>query len=42
MTNLIPPKFKIGQNFWLKIHVQKAISLLILDGFQQMRTQNLS
>ena len=31
-TNLIPPKFEIGQNFQFEIHVQNAISLSILNG----------
>ena len=33
---------KLAKNLWLEIYVEKAISLSILDGFQQMRTQNLS
>ena len=32
LTNLIPQKFKVGQNFWSEIYVQKAISLSVLDG----------
>ena len=40
-SNLILPKLEVGQNFWCEIHVQKAISLSILDEFRQMRAQNL-
>ena len=35
-------KFKVGQSFLHEINVQKAISLSVLDRFQQMRAQNLS
>ena len=43
LTNLIPPKnSEVGQNFQFEIHIQKAITLSILDGLQQMRTQNLN
>ena len=42
LANLIPPKFENGQNFCVEIHVQVAISLTTLDGFQQMISQNLS
>ena len=38
-VNMEMQKFKVGQNFWLEIHVQKAISLSILDEFQQTRAQ---
>ena len=41
LKNFIPQKFEIGQNFLLKIHVQKAVSLSILDGFQQMRAHQV-
>ena len=33
---------KLAKNFQLKIYVQKAISLSILDEFQQVRADNLS
>ena len=41
LTDLIPQKFKVDQNFYREIHVQKALSLSILNGFQQMRAENL-
>ena len=42
LTNLTTQKFDVGQNFYFEIHVQIAISLSIVDGFQQKRAQNLS
>ena len=43
LTNLIPPKIsKLVKISSLKFMFGKAISLLILHGFQQMRAQNLS
>ena len=41
LTNLIPQKFKVGQKFYLETRVQKAISVLIFNEFQQMRAHNL-
>ena len=42
LTSLIPAKIQSWPKFLAEIHVKKAISLSILDGFQQMRVQNLS
>ena len=42
LTNLIPQKLTIDQNFKLEIRIQKAIHLSILYGLQQMTAQNLS
>ena len=33
VANLIPQKSKDAQNFLAEIHLQKAVSLSILDGF---------
>ena len=31
LTDLIPSKIQVGQNFWLEIHVQIAVFLSTLD-----------
>ena len=42
LTDLIPQKVEVAQNFWSEFHVPKGISFSILNRFQQMMAQNLS
>ena len=42
LTKLIPTEIEVAQKFELEVHVQKAISLSIPNGFQQISAQNLS
>ena len=37
-----PQKFEAGQNLYFEVHVQIALFLSILEGFQQMMSPNLS
>ena len=42
LISLIPPKIQSWPKFVFYIHVHKAISLSILNGFQQTRAQKLT